>query len=232
MGAGSINGGLFDSNYIVHNNIDQVLRGFEGVGTKFTGDNLTISNNIVHDNLGNGLSTDSNASYNSYIHNTTYNNLGCGIVYETSRYGTIENNTVYGNTTCGGIIYAGSDHGRISGNTVTDDGLGGIKVYNIVGTRALQATYQVTDTQVTGNTIAVASVPGDIASGLIDGANPAEPSIFTDPTNIWANNTYLVSSLPWVGKSWAWGENNGKVNPIDWNTWISIHPVGEQLQLQ
>jgi parallel beta-helix repeat protein len=234
IGSGGANSGLFDSNYIVHNNVDGVNPGFEGVGTKFTGNNLMISNNIVHDNLGAGLSTDANATYNTFNHNTSYNNQGCGIRYEISRYGTIENNTVYGNKPCGGqIVYTGSDHGRITGNTVTDGDNGGILVYNTVGTKPSgQIVYKVTDTQVTGNTILISNTSTNIASGLIDTAKPHQPSIFTDRTNIWAGNIYQVPGLPWTQKSWDWGENAGHPKPVNWSTWLLIHSVGELLQLK
>jgi parallel beta-helix repeat protein len=233
MGAGAINGGLFDSNQVVHNNIDGILFGFEGVGTKFAGTNLMISRNRVHDNLGIGLFTDSGGTFNTYDHNTSYNNLYGGIRYEISRYGTIENNTVYGNQGHEAqITYTGSDHGRITGNLVTDNiGNGGIAVWNILGTTNHQnfTVYKVTDMQVTGNTIILNAPTPHLATGLIDVGIPLQPSIFSDPTNIWANNTYEVATLPWTAKNWAWGENGGNSNNMTFSSWLSELANGDQL---
>ena len=235
MGAGGITGGLFDSNSVVHNNIDSVLPGMEAGGAKFSGKNIMISNNIVHDNDGVGLHTDAGGTYNTYDHNTSYQNIGNGIRYEISRYGTITNNVVYGNSTAAEIAYTGSDHGRISGNIVTDNGIGGISVYNIVGTRSNTRVkiYRVTDTRVTNNTIIIANSPNEQAAGLVDAAQPRQPIVFADPTNIWASNTYNVLTLPWSRKSWAWGESSGAAaaNPVGWVTWLVMHPL-DLLQLQ
>ena len=233
MAAGGITGGLFDSNSVVHNNIDSVLPGMEGGGAKFSGNHIMISNNTVHDNDGVGLHTDAGGTYNTYDHNTSYQNIGNGIRYEISRYGTITNNVVYGNSTAAEIAYTGSDHGRISGNTVTDNGIGGISVYNIVGTRPGRTIYTVTDTRVTNNTITIANSPNEQAAGLVDAAQPRQPIVFADPTNIWASNTYNVLTLPWSKKSWAWGESRGDAaaNPVSWTTWLVMHPL-DLLQLQ
>ena len=238
IGTGGSEGGVIDSNTIVHNNVNNVMQGFEGGGTKFSGDNLMVSNNIVHDNIGVGLHADAGATHITFNHNTVYNNQGCGIRYEVSRYGTIENNTAYGNGlsgigACGAqITYTGSDHGRITGNKVIDGGTGGIRIYNTVGTKPFgQTVYKVTDTRVTGNTIVVSNKASDIASGLIDTAKPLQPSIFTDRTNVWANNIYQISGTPWTNKSWNWGENAAHAKPVNWSTWLLIHAAGELLRL-
>jgi parallel beta-helix repeat protein len=207
-------GSLWDSNIIAYNNTDGVNYGYAG-GSKFTGNNVTISNNIAHDNNGVGLWTDSGGTYMTYDGNTSYNNNQEGIRYEISRYGTITNNTVYGNSPYAQIVYTGSDHGRISGNTVTDNGNGAIVVVNNYGTRS-GTVYTVTDVQVTGNTIWLSSSGRDTAAGLIDGANPLEPSIYTDPTNFFNNNTYEFSGS--IRSSWLWGEGSVE-DPISWSTW-------------
>jgi hypothetical protein len=115
---------------------------------------------------------------------------------------------------------------------ITDGSNGGILVYNIVGTRPNTTIYKVTDTQVTGNTIVVSNTSTNTAAGLLDKASPIEPSIFSDPTNIWANNTYQVPAMPWTKKSCDWGENGSHPNRIDWSAWIIVHPESEVLQLQ
>jgi hypothetical protein len=85
--------------------------------------------------------------------------------------------------------------------------------------------YTTTGIQVTGNTINIADSAGDIGTDLIDAANLLNPAIFTDPTNVWKNNLYLLPSLPWLTKSWDWGENNATGNAISWATWLLHHPT-------
>jgi parallel beta-helix repeat protein len=224
IGSGRVTGGLWDSNHVAYNNIDGVNVGFEAGGSKFAGNNLTISNNIVHDNYGPGLWSDSGATYNTYDHNTSYNNFGGGIRYEISRYGVIENNTVYGNSKNAQIVYTGSDHGRITGNTVINNGSGGIFVQNIVGNRGRDVVYKVVDTQVTGNTIII-SERNKIAAGMLDYAHPAQPQIFSDPTNFFDHNIYKVPSRFASASSlrellWSWGENPGRgPRSVTWSDW-------------
>ena len=216
--------GLWDSNTVTYNNTDGMdVGGGYGGGTKFTGDHVMVSNNIVHDNNGSGLWTDDGGTYITYNHNTSYNNFGDGIRYEISRYGTITNNVVYGNTnpSLAEIAYAGSDHGRIAGNTVVDfAGHGAIAVTNIVGSRpnSTETIYKVTDTQVTGNTIEILSGKRNtFEAGLIDHAQPSQPSIFSDPTNFFNNNIYEFPHLS--TSSWHWGETPAPLQVLSWSTW-------------
>jgi parallel beta-helix repeat protein len=210
--------GLWDSNTIAYNNTDRVNIAFEGDGTKFVGSNVTISNNVAHDNYGTGLHVDGGATYVTISNNTSYNNLG-GIRYEVSQYGTITNNIVYGNTPQTAISWAGSAHGRISGNTVVDTGGGGIFITNIVGTRPNSIVYEITDVQVTGNTVWVS--PNDnVAAGMADFAIPPEPSIFTDPTNFFDYNVY---QFPVLSRAvWLWGESTVPPTPISWAVWQGL----------
>jgi parallel beta-helix repeat protein len=225
IGTGIVTGGLWDSNLVAYNNIDGVNPEFEAGGSKFTGNNITISNNIVHDNYGPGLWTDGGATHNTYDHNTSYSNVGGGIRYEISRYGVIKNNTVYGNTKNAQIVYTGSDHGRITGNLVIANRNGGIFVQNIVGNRGRDIVYKVVDTQVTGNTIIV-SDQAQIAAGMLDYARVSQPEIFSDPTNVFDHNVYKFSqqsrfaSARLDGPFWCWGENPGRgPKRVTWSDW-------------
>jgi len=209
-------GGLWNSNTIAYNSTDGVNTDFAGSGSKFAGSNITISNNMVHDNNGPGLWSDSSATNNTYNQNISYNNVDGGIRYEISQYGVITNNTVYGNTVNAQIVYTGSDHGRINGNTVIDSGHGAILVVNTAGSR-LGTVYQVTDTQVTDNTVWMSSNATEVAVGLIDRAQPPEPGIFTDPTNFFDHNIYQFSGP--VRSSWGWGETATPLVPISWSAW-------------
>jgi parallel beta-helix repeat protein len=220
IGAGGANNGVWDSNYITFNNVDGFNPNFEAGGSKFNGSNITIDNNIVHDNDGVGLFTDAGGMYNTYNGNISYNNTGGGIRYEISRYGTITNNTVYDNPDNPEIVYTGSDHGTISGNTVIDAGWGGIQVWNITGSRPNSSypIYTVTDVQVTGNTIYIPSSAVESASvGLVDFATPLQPGIYTDPTNFFNDNIYEFpgSDRP----CWHWGELSSPYVGISWSAW-------------
>ncbi len=220
ISVGGADGGLFDSNEIAKNNTDRVSTNFEGGGTKFTGSYIMISNNVAHDNYGVGLFTDTSGTYNTYDSNTSYHNYAGGIRYEISRYGTITNNTVYGNYGKNpGIVYTGSDHGRISGNTVIDNGYGTIEVWNTLGTvRSIYPVYQVTDTQVTNNTIYIPTTAHEgVAVGFQDFGTPLQPRVFSDPTNFFDYNIYQFQSL---GRPiWHWGETSNVYAAISWATW-------------
>jgi hypothetical protein len=216
-GGGPAGGGRWDSNIIAYNNTDGVLPGGPagGGGSKFVGSNITLSNNIVHDNDGPGLWSDG-ATSNTYDHNISYNNNGGGIRYEVGQYGVITNNTAYGNTADAQIVFTGSDHGRINGNVVIDNGAGAIVVVNTVGSRA-GTVYQVTDTEVTGNTVWASSNVTDVIAGLVDRAQPPQPTIFSDPTNFFDFNTYNFSGS--LRSSWGWGETANPLQPISWAAW-------------
>jgi len=228
IGSGRVSGGLWEFNDISYNNVDRVNPDFEAGGSKFVGNNIKISNNIVHDNYGTGLWTDEGATHNTYEHNTSYNNFGGGIRYEISRYGVIKNNIVYGNTKNAQIVYTGSDHGRISGNTVTNDGRGGIFVQNIVGTRTGATIYKVVDTQVVGNTIVISNSLG-IAAGMLDFAQPPQPGIFSDPSIFFDHDVYKLpeqfrpANMPESELLWCWGENPGRgPRRVNWDEWQAL----------
>jgi parallel beta-helix repeat protein len=229
VSTGAINKGLIQGNQLVHNNIDGVENGSEADGCKITGSYITVSNNVVHDNDGNGLHADQEADHDTFNNNTSYSNTLSGIRYELSQHGTITNNTVYGNTGLPQITYSGSSYGIITGNVVTvNANAGGIWVNNIGNTRHNGfTTYKATGMQVTGNTVKIGSGGGEIADGLIDQARPAQPTIFTDKSNVWAHNKYQVLNMPWGNKSWAWGESGGNSagNHINWATWLRVHPL-------
>jgi hypothetical protein len=219
VGAGGPgSGGLWQSNTIAYNNTDYINPNYGGAGTKFTGNNVTIAYNIVHNNYGTGLFVDGGGMYDTFDHNISYNNYGCGIRYETSRYGTITYNTVYGNNYpgCAQLVYTGSDHGRINHNTVVDNGQGAIDVVNTVGSRT-GTIFRVTDVQVTDNTIWTSSSGRNVIAGLVDRAVPAQPDIYSDPSNFFDYNTYEFSTS--VRSSWRWGEAPDPLLPIGWSSW-------------
>jgi parallel beta-helix repeat protein len=225
MGVGGPgNHGLWDSNTIAYNNTDNVTPAFEAGGSKWAGSNNTISNNIVHDNQGTGLWSDVHSKYDTYDHNTSYNNYA-GIRYEVSTYGTITNNTVYGNgltgNTVGQINAVDSAYLTISGNTVYVGipGPWGPGTFGIgIGNDGRSDGFKTTNVEVTNNTVTFSSAAAALSVvGLTDYDN--EPDIFTYDGNYFDYNTYYV---PVLGeKNWYWGENpKGRgINPVTWSAW-------------
>jgi parallel beta-helix repeat protein len=240
MGAGGTNGSgklftgdIYDSNIVVHNNIDNITVGFDGGGMKSVVAYSEFTNNVVHDNFGPGIWFDVHSSNVTIDHNTSYNNT-IGIVYEISHAGTITNNTVYGNGWSGygqnQISCASCDYTTIDGNFVTvgipgpfSPGAGGIGISN-----GRADGFTVTHDQVSNNTITIVSGSPSYAyaGGLADYASPLQPSIFTDPTNYFENNIYYVPSLG--GSVWYWGERSTSPGPnnLTWDLW---HAAGQDL---
>lgn len=112
-------------NVIAGNNAAYVKRGFEAGGVKIGNHpkKVTVTNNCVYNNNGNGLWTDVQASNVIYRANTVFNNNGQGIFYEISTQGTIEDNFVGGNFRSGdsggnGGLYGSQIFISTSSNTV------------------------------------------------------------------------------------------------------------------
>jgi parallel beta helix pectate lyase-like protein len=210
--------GQWTSNIFAYNDTDRVSTDYSGNGGKFTGSNITVSDNVSHDNVGSGLHADGGATNITFDRNVCYNNTSNGIRYEISRYGTITNNVLYYNGYGYGaqIVYTGSDHGTISGNFVIDNGYGAIDVTNAVGARP--GAYTVTDTQVTNNTVWLSSTADDVAVDFEDRAQPPQPGIFSDPTNFFDGNTYDFS-LGYSRNAWLWGETDNYFAPMSWANW-------------
>ncbi len=140
-GGGGANGWIIDGAEIDHNNFTDdnyttrdVSCGWEGGGVKWTAQNITVKNAIVHDNACKGLWADINANGGTITNNRVYNNWDEGIFIEISSYYKISGNTVYGNgfknlnnsptSGCSGYLWAGgitdssSDHVDVFSNNV------------------------------------------------------------------------------------------------------------------
>jgi len=233
MGAGGgdrsgnlFTGDVYDSNIVVHNNIDNITVAFEGGGMKSVVADSQFTYNVVHDNFGPGIWFDVHSDHITIDHNTSYNNTA-GILYEVSHAGTITNNTVYGNGWNGHgqdqISCASCDYTTISGNTVLvgipgpfSPGAGGIVISN-----GRTDGFTVTHDLVTNNVIIIVSGSPWYANagGIADYATPPQLSIFTDPTNYFDNNIYDVPSLS--NTYWYWGGRSSSPGPtsLTWNGW-------------
>jgi parallel beta-helix repeat protein len=113
-------------NEISWNNYAGFLTSWEAGGSKFWATtNLVVNSNYVHDNNGPGLWTDFNNVNTTYENNIVTNNLNEGIKHEISFAATIRNNTVRGNGNTATvwawnaqIELQNSSNSEISGNTV------------------------------------------------------------------------------------------------------------------
>jgi parallel beta-helix repeat protein len=160
--------------------------------------------------------------------NTVSGNIGDGIRYEHSSYGTISNNIVSHNCqnpTTGAcnsnmreIVAADSAHVSISGNTVTS------KCAGITLTHGFRANNPLVpvDLVVTDNTInysGSSAIPRPI--GGQDTASPS-PLFNTANNNYFDYNTYHFTSTSLLGmENWEWGGNLTK------RTWTGWRGVGQ-----
>jgi parallel beta-helix repeat protein len=186
--------------------------------------NTTITNNQVHDNIGNGIWADGLTSNALIENNTVYNNWNNGILYEISAFGTIHLNTVYNNelTTASqsascynaNIQIAESWNTEVYGNTVTAaNGENGICIST--GTRDNPTNDSVHD-----NTVYMARITGQ-TSGPFTGATNC--CIASYNTTFEANHYHVDDVL---GIRWQW------LNPpytYTWSQWTGTgndSPVG------
>ena len=108
---------VISKNEIAYNNVAGYNIAFEAGGSKFAvTDNLVVRSNYVHDNLGNGLWTDTDNIHSLYEENTVVNNLAEGIRHEISYDAIIRNNTLRGNPS--GIVISLSPKVEVYGNVV------------------------------------------------------------------------------------------------------------------
>jgi hypothetical protein len=134
---GSPRGALFANNEVDHNNFLGIRATWGGGGGKFTNSvNVTVANNYVHNNNGNGiwLDFDSRGAIikgNRSTKNSGKYGGGNGITYEVSCYGAILSNVSSGNGMAG-IQLRNSHHNTVGGagigNSVSNNVIAGIRV--------------------------------------------------------------------------------------------------------
>ncbi len=123
---------LVDSD-IGWNNQQGFATGWEAGGAKFGNtSHLLVKLNRVHDNLGEGLWTDTNNINTTYEQNIVENNLSGGIMHEVSYSAIIKNNTVSDNAAGelvwlenAQILVQNSSDVEVVGNTVVVPATGG-----------------------------------------------------------------------------------------------------------
>jgi uncharacterized membrane protein YgcG len=136
LGGGNCGGLVLTGNEIDHNGAGDVL-GVGAAGVKLAGDSdgTTVTNNDIHDNVGNGLWWDEDAR-NAWVEgNLLQRNCRKGLMYETGAGPiTVVNNVITGNNWCGqavggGIGVVSSRNVEIRGNTITGNEQHSIKVW-------------------------------------------------------------------------------------------------------
>jgi parallel beta-helix repeat protein len=124
-------GVVFDHNEVARNNWAGFAPMWEAGGAKIMfSQEVTLSNNYVHDNLGIGLWTDTDNYQIAYSGNTIIHNGGPGIFHEASADAVILNNVVTGNgfdpvfagwLDGSGILVNSSRNVEIFNNTLTNN---------------------------------------------------------------------------------------------------------------
>ena len=227
-------GGLVTHNEIAFNNTAGYDAGWEAGGAKWAiANDLTVSDNSVHDNAGPGLWCDINCYNATFTGNTVANNLqlpvtrkqltfGAGIMYEISRKATITGNTLTGNDPGPGnvgfyvganILVSASPGVEVANNIVT--GANGIGILQQRRTDSCSYTYpdgapacpggyhQATDEFVHDNT--VTETGGGEVAGLDEDFGSAAP-FATAASNRFVHDTYHLPSL--AGAFFAWDDDD------------------------
>jgi len=246
-------GGLYRGNEMGWNNnpynpnLPGGSGGFEAGGGKcWATTHLTLSDNYVHDNGGNGIWCDTNNIYTTIDHNTVVNNWGAGIYLEISYDASITDNTVEhngmpsspgGGQRLGYLWDAGiqlrgsgalsaSSPLIISGNNVIDNYNGITLLQSPNGAYGACNTDPVThgpclvqNVLVEHNTISMTQgATGAVQDGAGDG-------IFTTQNNHFVANVYIVNaSCCTDGYSYGW-----LAWADDWRTWAQWQGEGNDL---
>ncbi|MFC5864155.1 right-handed parallel beta-helix repeat-containing protein [Acidicapsa dinghuensis] len=188
------NTSLIDSD-IGWNNQQGFDTGWEAGGAKFGNtSNLVVKLNHVHDNLGEGLWTDTNNINTTYEQNIVENNLSGGIMHEVSYSALIKNNTISGNAAGvlvwlenAQILIQNSSNVEVVGNTVVVPASGGngITLVNQKRGGGTNGPWVVQNDRVHDNTITYLGPKG--YSGIADDTKP-----HTSNSNSFDGNRYIL----------------------------------------
>jgi parallel beta-helix repeat protein len=203
---------LVEGNEIYNNNYAQYQPAWEAGGTKFSKTrNLVVRGNNVHHNDGPGLWTDIDNIYVLIENNLVADNLGEGIFHEISYDAVIRNNTVRRNGTVNpgwlygaNILISASRNTEVYGNVVEVSSSGGNGICLIYQDRGSGAygPHVTTDNYVHNNTVTYLGNTG--ASGAAADFNPDS---LWNGNNRFNYNTYHAPRVDLA--RWAWrGEKN------------------------
>jgi parallel beta-helix repeat protein len=220
LGGGGTSGALVDKNEIAFNAWNGTDCTWECGGAKWGGvSNLTVSNNYVHDNQGDGLWTDVGCTTIIYEGNRIENNLYAGISHEISGAAVIRDNTFRGNGKNafdwgwdGQIQIQNSSGAKVYGNSlVLNPNKGGNGIMIIQQDRGVN--HMPHDNAVHDNDVTMAGGPGAVAGWFAD----YKPKTFAK-SNLFASNHYHVRPHGAAKQVWA---------PNDWKTFAAWQATGQ-----
>lgn len=204
----SIDGGtaLVEGNEISFNNFAGYNYDWEAGGVKFAHINgLTVRNNYVHDNFGQGLWDDLDSTNVVYENNTVTNNYKTGILHEIGGKAVIRNNIVKNNaaldpsSASGQIVVYSSDHTEVYGNTVETNSA----AHAIVVIQELrEGGHYSHDNYIHDNTTRLLSGAAGNGKGM-SGTARFDSLWPTNANNLFDYNTYYV---PDSAMHWQWPE--------------------------
>jgi hypothetical protein len=223
---GTSTGATFTNNEVDHNNTLGFMGNWDGGAGKFWNvQNITVTNNYLHDNNGNGIWFDGDSKGAIITGNTSTNNLGIygggnGITYEISCNATINNNVSTGNALSG--IQINDSHGNTvgavgAGNTVTGNLKFGIRIVaSRSGTKPLCGSITASNNHVNYNTVTmpigtswtgVQRVSPGVASGNTFSGNAYHLPLATDCTTAlrwkwWNGATQYSVKFSGTGSVW------------------------------
>jgi len=95
--------------------------GAYGIYLNYYCDNIVVKDNILKNNLQDGIMIDEYSSVHEISDNTIMNNAGNGVSIKDSTNNVIKNNIVINNGGHGIYVYFNSDYNDISGNTIVNN---------------------------------------------------------------------------------------------------------------
>ena len=206
-----------DSNEIAGNNTAHFAEDWEAGGAKFVGtQNLVVRGNLVHNNHGRGLWTDSNNDGVTYDGNTVQDNEWDGIMHEISYSATITNNVVGGNGAfnpngaegAGIMIMSSGGSGiDVGHNIVTGNKNGIMLIQSNRGSGAL-GPYVVQNVHVHDNTVT-------LGPGAQNGADwyGGDTGLWTTNNNHFDANVYNLQTADAAPFLWV---NNARLSEAGW----------------
>jgi hypothetical protein len=208
------NGAIVDGNEVSYNNTAGFDYSWEAGGMKFSATaDLSITNNNVHHNMGNGMWTDGDNIRTLYEGNRAEANWNDGIFHEISYSAIIRNNVLIGNGTVehrgvsgAGILIDDSPDVQVYGNHVEGN-------YNSITARqnhrsgGLYGPHETANLDVHDNEI----IMDRGATGMIQ--DVADQRYFTSRNNLYHHNTYQLSGTAF----YRWMDTTG--SKLEWQGW-------------
>jgi hypothetical protein len=205
-------GMLWEGNEIAFNNTGDYSFGDAGATKICKSANVVLRDNYVHDNNGNGLWADTDNVDFIYEGNRVEDNVGIGILHETSYDAVIRDNIVRYNAASAlgrsigygsNILVEVSQNVEIHGNTV-EGNTNGIGLHDIDRGSGMYGVYKLENCSVHDN---VVKMKGSADTGLA-----GRPQAYSaQANNSFYRNSYFVAQS--TGKFWFWESSRS------WSEW-------------